>query len=290
MGNFRKKPAGVTFKKDVNIAKIAGVRINITSKREVLGIIENAIAERRKIFVVTPNPEFIVFAHSHPWFLKILNSADLAVPDGVGLILAAKFLSFGGRQPTKKQNRQPLVSPAETAGDSDKDFSDKRHPSSIERVAGADLVAELMGKSDQRGWRVGIVGARRGDVSERNEFLRRLGQKYPGAKITALEDCPGERRKTIAGSWDIIFACQGMGKQEKWLAENKENIDGCLFMGVGGSLDYLAGFQIRAPLWMRSFGLEWLWRLIRRPAHFPRVVTALIVFPFLVLCKKLSRL
>ena len=77
-----------------------------------------------------------------------------------------------------------------------------------------------------------------------------------------------------------------MGDQEKWLWQNKDNCHGLVFVGVGGSLDFLTGFSQRAPLVCQRAGLEWLWRAFQRPAHFRRVWQAVFVFVPRVLREK----
>jgi len=221
-------------KKSENRAKILGVRVDSTSMDEVLKKILQRKKEGKRTIVFTPNPEFLVFARENPWFRKILNSADILLPDGIGLVLAAKILG------------KPLKG----------------------RVAGADLVGELLRLANEKGWRMGIVGARRGVVSERRQQLEILKQKYPGAKVACLEDALGRKRQR----WDVVFACQGMGEQERWIKENFEKIPALIFIGAGGSLDYLTGFAPRAPFLIRKIGFEWLFRLLIQPWRWRRQV------------------
>jgi N-acetylglucosaminyldiphosphoundecaprenol N-acetyl-beta-D-mannosaminyltransferase len=219
-------------KKSDNRVKILGVRVDSTSITEVLKRILQRKKEGKKTVIFTPNPEFLVFAWENPWFRKVLNSADILLPDGVGLLLAAKILG------------KPLKG----------------------RVAGADLVGELLKLANEKGWRVGIVGARRGATDERKRQVEILRQKYPGAKIVCLEETPKWERE----KWDIIFACQGMGEQERWIVKNLNKIPAGVFLGAGGSLDYLTGFAPRAPLFIRKIYFEWLFRLLIQPWRWRR--------------------
>jgi N-acetylglucosaminyldiphosphoundecaprenol N-acetyl-beta-D-mannosaminyltransferase len=220
------------LKKAKNRQKILGVWIDSTSLEEVLKRLSARIKRRKKTVVFTPNPEFLVFAWENPWFRKVLNSADILLPDGVGLVLAGKI--FG----------KPLKG----------------------RAAGADLVERLLRLADEKGWRVGIVGARRGVASQRREQLEILRQKYREAKIACLEETPNWEKE----KWEIVFACQGMGEQERWIAENFKKTSGLVFMGAGGSLDYLTGFAPRAPFFIRKIGFEWLFRLLIQPWRWRR--------------------
>lgn len=83
-----------------------------------------------------------------------------------------------------------------------------------------------------------------------------------------------------------MLACHGMVKQEEWILENKDKISAKLFIGIGGSLDFLTGFSTRAPQIVRKIGLEWLWRGLTKPGHFKRIWTATVVFPWLIFREK----
>lgn len=212
---------------DAKVALILGIKLNSNTQEAVLNILAKRLKNRQKTTVVTPNPEFVVYAQNQPWFKELLRSADLTIPDGIGIIYAAKILG------------QPKLN----------------------RVAGADLTQKLLEISCQKNWRIGIVGARRNNLTERQSLLSKLQQKYPGVEIKSIEETPNWRLI----SFDIIFACQGMGKQEQWMADNRPKSKGIIFIGVGGALDYLAGLVPRAPVLMRRVGLEWFYRLIRQP-------------------------
>lgn len=247
MKNFRKRPS----KKADDTLKILGVRLNSTELVEVLNEAGQAIGSGRKLFIVTPNPEFLVLAQADKEFKKILNSADLAIPDGFGLILASRFL---GTKPVLRQ-----------------------------KLAGADLTAALLDKARTIGWQVGIVGARKGEINQQKLLIDRLEQRYPGLRVECLEQAQNIQ-------WDLIFACQGIGEQEKWIAGNINRTKAWVFVGIGGSLDFLTGFSRRAPLGWQNLGLEWLWRLLQHPRrHFRRIINACLIFPVLVFQEKIKK-
>jgi N-acetylglucosaminyldiphosphoundecaprenol N-acetyl-beta-D-mannosaminyltransferase len=239
---------------DGQTLQILGVKVDSTSLAKVLGFLSDKIAQKKGFSIVTPNPVFIVAAQKDKNFRKILNQADLSIPDGVGLILASRFL---GARPLLKT-----------------------------RITGADLVKEILEIAQKKKWRIGIIGARRGEIREVKELLNRLKQKYPRLRVGALELTKNWPEKT----YQLIFVAYGMGKQEKWIWKNRKKARGVGFVAIGRSLDFLTGFSRRAPGWMRSLGLEWLWRLIQEPSHIERVFVSCVVFPWLVLKEKIKTL
>ena len=248
----RLKVMVTTMKKEPNKVKILGVDLNSTEPVEVLKRLVDGVKKGQKAVVVTPNPEFLVFGQKNPWFQDLINAADLSLPDGVGLVWAARFLGL-----------RPL----------------------LRRVAGADVAADLLKTAGQKKWRVGVIGARRGDKQQRQQLIIRLKKKYPGIKVLALEDNPDWYKE----SWQIVFSCQGMGDQEKWIKRYYSDAKVNIFMGVGGGLDFLTGFVQRAPKWVRRAGLEWLYRLSQQPWRWRRQLS-LIKFVWLVVKEKFASL
>ncbi|RJR25527.1 WecB/TagA/CpsF family glycosyltransferase [Candidatus Microgenomates bacterium] len=252
-----------------NIANILGVPINSTQLPSLLDQIEGLIEEKPgfeakpPLIIFTPNPEFLVEAQKNLKFKEILKVADINIPDGFGLVLFSRVF----RKEVK------------------------------ERVSGADLVSCLLETANSKGWSVGIAGARRGDRGEAEFLFKKLSEKYPRVKFVNLdnlefkiENLSADRQDLKpahpAGGLKIVFACHGMVKQEEWIIGNKEKINAKVFIGIGGSLDFLTGFSKRAPFLMRKIGLEWLWRGLTKPGHLKRVWTATVVFPWLIFREK----
>jgi len=239
-------------KKDQNRAEILGVGLNSSSYEGVLTRLTKAVEKSQKLFVVTPNPEFLVYSQQNSWFKDVLNQADLSIPDGIGLVWAAWFLRI--------------------------------RPKLTGRVAGADLVADLLATADRKNWRVGLVGVRGEDQRQAEQLLKRLQARYLGARFQLLGKTPDWPQR----KWHLVLACHGMGGQEKWIKSNISRTKSGVFMGAGGALDFLTKFSHRAPRGLQKLGLEWFWRLLLRPAHhWRRVWRACVVFPWLVLQEKL---
>jgi len=244
-------------KMSLNTVKILGVTVVSTPEAEVLERVVRFLAGPRlttPLLIFTPNPEFLVEAQKDLSFKELLNKADINLPDGIGLVWASRFLGA----PIK------------------------------ERISGAEVVRELLeiGNKGER-WEVGIAGARREVREETNELVKRLRERYPQIEFVNL-DCEDKKLKIKNLKLKIVFACQGMKKQEEWIWENKDKIKANVFMGIGGSLDFIAGFTKRAPRWIQEVGFEWLWRGLQRPSHFKRIRKAVFVFGWLVVREKLN--
>lgn len=189
--------------------------------------------------VATPNPEIVQRANKDRAFAEILAGADLVVPDGVGVIYAAKILG------------RPLKS----------------------RVPGIDLAAALMGRVAGTGKRLFLLGAAPGVAEQAAVNLRAA---YPGLVVCGTHDGYFEEDGPVIDAIrraeaDIVFVCLGAPKQEKWIAAHGEAAGARLYLGLGGSLDVFAGKAERAPEWFQRLGLEWLYRLLKEPSRIGRM-------------------
>ncbi len=223
-------------------------------------LVKNALKKGKKTFVVTINPEILMIALEDKDYENVLKSADLALADGIGVVWAAKIFgkSFKGR------------------------------------VHGSDLIDEVSKVISKHPITVGFLGGR-GNIAERT--AERLAKKYPGLKVafaleeandlqttdyskgsTAVDGSP----KAVSLKCDILFVAFGPPKQEKWIYENLPKIDVKVAIGVGGAFDFISGRVPRAPRFVRSLGLEWLFRLIIQPWRWRRQL-ALPKFVILVL-------
>ncbi len=240
--------------------EILGVRVDDVTYNEALERCASLVRTGRPQVVVTPNPEFVMLARRDPEFRRILNRAALAIPDGGGLLLAARL--FG----------RPLR----------------------EQVRGTDLCYGLVERAPREGWRVFLLGAGPG-VAE--EAACRLRQRVPGLEIAgtfAGNGAPEGDAETVAavrraGRCDLLFVAYGAPKQEKWIDRNVAGLDVGLAIGVGGVLDFMSGRVRRAPKVVRDAGLDWLFRLLQQPRRWRRQVTTIPPFVALALAEAARR-
>ena len=189
--------------------------------------------------VATPNPEIVQRAQKDPEFADILARADLVIPDGVGVIYAAKILG------------RPLKA----------------------RVPGIDFASALMGRMAGTGKRLFLLGAKPG-VAQR--AAAQLQAAYPGLVVCGAhdgyfkEDEPVVRAVREARA-DVVFVCLGAPKQEKWAAAHGEAAGAKLYIGLGGAIDVFAGKVERAPEGFQKLGLEWLYRVVKQPSRIGRI-------------------
>lgn len=230
---------------------VLAVEITSAKKEEILEYIFDSLQKpSHKYYIVTPNPEIIVYASKHPKYRNILNQADLALADGVGIILAGLIL--------RKPFRQ--------------------------RIAGVDFVDLLCRESVGKAISIGLLGGKAGVAERAAECLRK---KYPGVKVLFASSDPDKLLESPNSLiLDILFVAFGHPKQEEWISENLDRLPVKVAMGVGGAFDYISG-QVRAPYFIRRLGLEWLFRLIREPWRWSRQL-ALIEYALLVLRDKLK--
>ena len=218
---------------------ILGVAFDNTTMDEAVGRAMSLLEQEGPHLVVTPNPEIVRLAQSDRDFADLIAGADLVLPDGVGILYAAKILG------------RPLKA----------------------RVPGVDFASALMGAMAKAGKRLFLLGAKPG-VAE--EAARRLAGQHPGLIICGThdgyfqEDAPVVQAIRAARA-DVVFVCLGAPKQEKWAAAHGADTGARLFVGLGGSLDVFAGQVERAPKGWQKLGLEWLYRTIRQPSRLRRV-------------------
>lgn len=241
-------------KKDRYIKAVYGVNVSITLHDKVLKTVENWLNNRGKTvkMIFTPNTEMIVLAQKDGFFKNVLNKADLSLPDSLGV--------------------------AKKAG--------------VKRITGEKMMMSLIKLADQKGFRVFLLGGKAGVAEKAAEILKK---QYPKLKIKGFEGPENvskaskiEHIKAIKMindfKTDLLLAGFGHQKQEEWIYLNRQKLKVKTAMGVGGSIDKIVKPWLRAPKWVQSLGLEWLYRLAVEPWRIKRQM-ALIKF----LCLKVKK-
>lgn len=222
--------------------EIVGINIDNVNMDEAAGILAEYLDTDTCSMVFTPNSEILLESIKSRELEAALNGGQLVIPDGIGVVIASKFYGT----PVK------------------------------ERVAGIDLMLRLMEIADSRGKSIYILGGKPG-VAE--EAAIRLTERYGGLRIAGARDgyfgAEEEARiiNEINGSnADILLVALGAPKQEKFIYNNRNSLKVSIAMGVGGSVDILAGRAKRAPEFYRKAGLEWLYRLMKEPWRIGRMM------------------
>ncbi len=238
------RPANMTAQAEAHPrVTILGVPIDPVTFDQMLDRIATWIAAGDRLHqICTVSPEFVMIAQDNPEFMCVLRTADLCVADGVGLLFAARYL--GHRLP--------------------------------ERVTGSDGTPLIAQRAAREGWSLFLLGAGPG-VAER--AADRLIRQNPGLRVVgtwAGSPAPEEEEEIVArvnaAGADILLVAYGAPRQDLWIARNRDRLDVSVAIGVGGSLDFVAGVVPRAPRWMRRLALEWLFRLMRQPWRWRRML------------------
>ena len=239
-----------------NKAIILGVKIDDISIDHALNRVDQYLGSFEKHKIYTPNPEICLKAESDSEYRHVLNSADLNLPDGFGLKLGAKILNV------KLENR----------------------------VAGSDFTRELLNKYDKESKKVFIV-LRDDSLTTEDDLKKLFADKYSNLKynigIVKKNDpfnCDEVLNDINEFEPELLFVCLGAPNQEIWINKFQKLLTAKVFLGVGGSFDFLTGRIKRAPKVMRDLGVEWLYRLYQEPKRLARIKNA--TADFLLTCHK----
>lgn len=223
---------------------ILNVPISKVTMDEAVKIVDGFVHSDSFHSVYTPNPEIVMLAKDNKEFLDILKGADLVVPDGIGVVIGSKL---------------------------------QKGESLPERVAGFDLVQNTMKRAAKEGYKYYFLGSKPG-IAE--EAAHRMREAYPGIQIVGARDgyFKPEDHETIIkeineSGANILLVALGAPKQEMWIEMHKHLMPNIrVAVGVGGSLDVMAGAVQRAPIAYQKLGLEWFYRLMKEPTRFKRML------------------
>ncbi len=234
---------------------VLGVPVDPVTMEQAVAVVGAMLAGDKPCSVMAVNPEKVVRATRDPLLLDRLRRADLLIPDGIGIVFAARLLGLG----------------------------------SFERVPGSELMPRLCERAAAAGQRVFLFG---GTPDVNRQTLTVLQRRFPEIRIVGAchgylreEDMPGLVAAINASGADLLFVALGSPKQEAWIDRYLPALNVKVCQGVGGTFDVIAGRVKRAPASVRRIHLEWLYRLAAQPTRIGRQA-ALPLFAWHVLKKK----
>ncbi len=220
-----------------------GVPVDRCTLRQALDRCEAAAAgSDQPLRVVTLNPEMVMQARRQPELARAIRTAGLILADGAGIVWASRRLG------------SPVP----------------------ERIAGADFLDSLAELSAARQWSLFLLG---GEPGVAEAAARTMELAHPGLRVGGVwsgSPASGEAREIVdrvrTSGATLLAVAFGVPHQELWLAGHLSETGARVGIGVGGTLDYLAGRVPRAPASLRRAGLEWSFRLGRQPWRLPRMM------------------
>lgn len=213
--------------------------VNNVSMAETLQEISRLVEEKKKSYVVAINVDVVMKMEKDLYLRKITDSADLTLVDGMPLVWIAKW---------------------------------HKHPVKA-KISGSDMVPKLCKVAAKRGYSIFIIGGADGIAEKAKKNLER---DLPSINVVGTYSPPFGFEKNIdeinninsmitSVHPDLVIACLGCPKQEKWVYENYQKYDGVVSICAGATVDFLAGNVNRAPSWMSDHGLEWIYRFSQEP-------------------------
>ncbi len=224
-----------------NRKTILDIPVDIYQPEEFISEIEKKFFHPGVKTIFAVNPEKVMHARSDSELFSALKEADFLIPDGIGIVIGLRMI-YGER---------------------------------VSRTTGIMLMEYLLGMAVDKKLKAFIFGARPQVNTIASENIRK---RYPSLDLVGTQHgyIPKEEdgllvEKINSLGTDILFVGLGSPKQESWIQGNKKNLKVKICMGVGGSLDVIAGRVPRAPLWLQNLGIEWFYRLLKEPKRASRM-------------------
>jgi N-acetylglucosaminyldiphosphoundecaprenol N-acetyl-beta-D-mannosaminyltransferase len=234
-------------------SEFLGVPIDLLGTDETIGKAEEAMRTRVRLQQVSMNVSKFVYMQKNKELYADVLSADIVSVDGMGIFFAARL--FGIKVP--------------------------------ERVAGVDLMERLLETCAAKGYRPFFLGATEEVLSL---AVQKLRNKFPSLEIAGIQNgyySPASEADVVdairSSEADCLFIGMPTPYKERFLAAHKEAVNVPFIMGVGGGIDIVAQVTKRAPRWLQSVGLEWLYRIIQEPRRmWKRYLTTNIAFAVII--------
>ncbi len=270
--------------------EILGIKIDCLTLPQALQEVVDLVRGRGNYYIVTPNPEMVMFAQKNAQFKEILNQADLSLADGTGLLWAAKYLSLHlTKIPVLRQIQEffQLIFTLSTVV-----LAPKSLNVIPERLTGADMVWEIAKLASERDYRIFLLGAGPGVALKAARVMQTL---YPRLNVVEVMVGPPYEsqdeviRRIQQTNPQFIFLALPAEAQMQWMRDELPKLKDTIAMGIGGALDFIVGGTAlnagvdsspakRAPEWMQKMGMEWLYRYYTQPWRRERIKTATTEF------------
>ncbi|MFA9559345.1 WecB/TagA/CpsF family glycosyltransferase [Evansella sp. AB-rgal1] len=245
-----------TAENDKKVTILGVSFIHITLDNMVKRLVTH-VQEKRKAFVVTANPEIVLYANENKEYKQYIDKADYVTPDGIGIVKGAQLLG------------QPLP----------------------ERVTGFDMFMNLLEASNEHRFSIYLLGAKEEVLVKTKDVITK---NYPNITIVGSHNGFFDWNDTVIDTEikekkpDFVFVALGFPRQEQWIAQRIETFQQGVFIGIGGSFDVLAGEVKRAPEVWQKLNLEWFYRLVKQPSRWRRML-ALPRFAVKIFGNKMKR-
>ncbi len=244
-----------------NTVRILGIDIDNINIDEAGNLTKELIEKSNKTckVVVAPNTEFIMMAQKDEEFYKILQNADLATPDSVGVMIGGKL--------QKKPFKQ--------------------------RIPGQSYFRKILEIGEKEGWSFYMLGGKDEVPRLATENIKKI---YPNLNVVGYHEGFFEKdseEKVIEEinnlQPNVLFVAMGAPLQEKWINKNKDKLKVDIAAGQGGTFDYEAGKIKRAPQIVQKLCIEWLWRLILQPSRIKRMIVLPIYLFKIIFTKDITK-
>ncbi len=256
---------------------IAGLEVDAITKSDFLEELSKRLSSGQKTFVITPYSEFLYAALRDNAVMAMLNKADIAISDGVGVLWAHRFLTIPFTvQSYYLKILEALWQMVYSLGEI------LLYPQSLYRtfpakLTGADIVWDIAALAAKTNQSIYLLG---GFADTPQRAAQKLQQKFSNLKIAGTSNKHPNDASVIsdlqAASPDILLVAYGPIRQEQWVVDHYDQLPAKLMIGLGGTFDYIAGKKFNPPRLIRQIGLEWLYRLITQPTRLKRIINATI--------------
>ena len=212
-----------------------GVEIDVLDAEQTISLVEQYVVEKEPLHLIGVNADKLNEVAGNEKLRRIVNSCGIINADGASVVMAGKFL------------KKPLP----------------------ERIAGIDLMEDLVRLSEKKGYRIYLLGAKQAVVEETGRVLQ---QRYPKLNIAGIHDgyfkegdWPRISQELRKADPDFVFVGITSPLKEYLVEYLQSDGHRCVFMGVGGSFDVISGNISRAPKWVQKINMEWMYRMLQEP-------------------------